>query len=170
MSLSAKILCSTCGREILPPDAPPSDHGRCICKPEEAQASAVEETGAVEQSRKSCYVCGADLAGQRRYKDRNGKYWCSKCRASDAQQKTAVKIYCCVDCGRSVDPAKLTDFRDIKLCSSCLAERTRKLGLHAKKRYIQKSFKREEWGTILKLVVAAIVLGALAIFGWMNRG
>ena len=73
-----------------------------------------------------------------------------------------------MDCGRSFDPRKLTDFRDIKLCSSCLAERSSKLKQRAKKEFTTKTFKQHEWGTVLKLLAAAIALSSLAYFGWTH--
>ena len=179
MSSGSHILCPTCGREILAPGTPESDHGRCTCAAKNdasndasgdasGDAPSPNDGDLARQSRKSCYVCGADLAGQRRYKDRNGKYWCATCRAAEAQQKTSAKVNSCDDCGRSFDPRKLTDFRDIKLCSSCLAERSSKLKQRAKKEFTPKTFKQHEWGTVLKLLAAAIALSSLAYFGWTH--
>ena len=39
---------------------------------------------------KHCCVCGVDVAGRKRYKDHDGRYWCEECKAAGREDRKSV--------------------------------------------------------------------------------
>lgn len=68
-----------------------------------------------------CCKCGKDLAGKKRYRDSVG-YWCEACHYAGNLEKKTNHVPC-DQCGRYVEPDKLTPYENIRICSRCLRER-----------------------------------------------
>src|ERR1041384_7680768 len=49
---------------------------------------------------KICCICGADVAGKQRMKDREGRYFCYDCGVEDSKRKHGEAGEMCADCHR----------------------------------------------------------------------
>ena len=69
---------------------------------------------------KVCCACGKDVAGQKRFKDAQGRYWCYDCGVEDHVRKHPEEALACVKCGEKFAPTKLFDFEGATFCEPCL--------------------------------------------------
>lgn len=118
---------------------------------------------------KTCCKCGKELTGRKRFKDRVGQYWCEACHFSEKRQET-VKHVPCDGCGRYVEPRKLTDYENIRICTRCLKER-RRINRRARRPVVFGAEHREyEKKTVMTLLVVAAVLLLIMLLsklGWL---
>ncbi|MGA2499303.1 MAG: hypothetical protein ABSH20_16310 [Tepidisphaeraceae bacterium] len=109
---------------------------------------------------KVCCVCGANLAGEKRYKDSEGRYWCCDCAKADTDKKTPAV---CPDCNQQLTAGDLTDFEGQKLCHACIGKRQ-----HAAKRAAQRKAAAEEEARVQQkqhrmVLIASGVAAALMV-------
>src|SRR4051794_26560572 len=65
-----------------PTSSPPHMHETI-----ETTALAEHDHPAATKSGKVCVACGKDVAGQKRFKDAQGRYWCYDCGVEDHLRK-----------------------------------------------------------------------------------
>ncbi len=77
---------------------------------------------------KVCCVCGANVSGRQRMRDREGRYWCMTCGEADKKHQSshgeAVGGLCAV-CGDHFPDNQLTRFEGTKFCHACARKRYR---------------------------------------------
>lgn len=74
---------------------------------------------------KACCACGADVAGQPRMKDSQGKYWCVPCGQADQRTKQITATHAnCSGCHKSFAKGKLDKLGEGFYCKACLKKRT----------------------------------------------
>ena len=79
-------------------------------------------------STKACCSCGADVTGQRRMKDSQGRYWCVPCGEADERKKQlAASESHCAGCRKTFAKGKLNRDGEHFFCKACLKKRTRVL-------------------------------------------
>jgi uncharacterized protein YbaR (Trm112 family) len=88
-------------------ETPPYDHG--------PQASARPGTSG-RAAQKLCRVCGKDLTGKPRLRDKQG-YLCKAC--SDAEDDKSAQTLTCPECHRKLRIAGFIDYRGTLICKSC---------------------------------------------------
>ena len=81
---------------------------------EEAQAAAAEKVVTVE---KVCRICGKNVAGHRRIRDKLG-YLCLPCSKSE-DEAAAEGLVRCGECNKRLKPAGLTDYHGTMICKKC---------------------------------------------------
>lgn len=69
---------------------------------------------------KHCCVCGADVAGRKRYKDHDGRYWCEECKQAGREPGDGIP---CADCHIATAIPDLVEHGTLRLCKACDAKR-----------------------------------------------
>ena len=87
-----------------------------------ALAEPAGSASAASSSAKSCCACGKDVAGQKRFKDAQGRYWCYDCGVEDHVRKHPEEAIACAKCTEKFAPTKLFDFEGATYCEACLAK------------------------------------------------
>jgi hypothetical protein len=118
---------------------------------------------------KKCYVCGADLAGRVRLKDKLGRYWCKECSAADARAKKREDELRCADCSRVFPANKLKYFQTDRVCATCYKEREQALEKKIVKANAEKVHKTHEWKQLKWLAIIAVGLIVIATIFQMMR-
>src|ERR1043165_666961 len=108
---TGQIVCPDCGK-IIAPAGEVEEHRRCQCS-EKGDTDVI-----TVQTAKTCYVCGVDLAGKKRLKDKLGRYWCNECAEADERAKKRGEELRCPDCGRVFPVGKLMYFQTERVCAS----------------------------------------------------
>lgn len=128
--------------------------------------------------RKTCHICGVDVAGKPRQKDEQGRYWCIACaknadKKADESGKGRAKTVQCPDCGQRVSPVLMKAFEGTTLCEPCLQIRTRE---HAQAQARREAAarggeeeKRQRSYLILLLVVALVLTGFSAFWNGLIK-
>lgn len=109
---------------------------------------------------KICCVCGANVAGERRYKDSQGRYWCCDCVKSDGQQK---KSAACPDCGQAFAAKDLVDHEGARICAACRDQRIKKAKREAARKAAAEEAARLQLIRRKRLMVTLSVVVALAV-------
>jgi hypothetical protein len=68
---------------------------------------------------KVCCHCGKNVAGQKRFKDADGRYWCYDCGVEDHVRKHPEEGIACAGCGGKFAPTQLTEFEQQVYCEPC---------------------------------------------------
>jgi hypothetical protein len=100
----------------------------------------MESSGSGQSSGgKNCYVCGADLSGQRRYKNEQG-YYCPACarqmdKNDEAKERAddAAGLVKCPSCRRKLKPAAFGIYQGRTLCKQCIMSKQEGPGLKVAK-------------------------------------
>src|SRR5690349_5476991 len=133
--MPTEVTCPDCGKTIAPRGSI-DELLRCKCaeKPGfKKKTDTVDDEiesfadGSVASKEKTCYVCGASLAGRVRLKDHLGRYWCKQCASADKKAKRHEEKGRCSDCSRVFDPDKLIMFQNVKVCPTCFKAREKAL-------------------------------------------
>ena len=105
-------------RAVMPP---PPDASRSSSSSSSRGLSPSETVdGATVE--KICVVCGANVAGKPRLKDKQGQYFCIECGEADSERKHAVGTPC-TDCKKKFPDAQLHLHKGEQVCEACLAKR-----------------------------------------------
>ena len=94
----------------------PSDESRSS----RGLSSSETVDGAVVE--KICVVCGANVAGKPRLKDKQGQYFCIECGEADSERKHSVGTPC-TDCKKKFPDKELHQHNGEPVCEACLAKR-----------------------------------------------
>ena len=127
---------------------------------------------AVATEIKKCCVCGKDLSGQPRKKDKNGKYWCMACDAQSkdasspaGKSRVAGPSAACPDCGKSFPKSSLKDVGGVACCERCAYVRTLEGKAHGKgQRARVAASDPDARKRLVTLVVVAGSIGAFAAY------
>ena len=113
------VTCPECGGVI----GGDGSDGRSVCHCGEDQPATGPRPGMPQPKEiaKVCCKCGKDLANKKRFKDSLG-YWCEACHFSDKKSQVGNQVPC-DSCGRYLEPNKLIDYENIRICSRCLRDR-----------------------------------------------
>lgn len=136
---------------------------------------------------KVCVICGVNVAGQRRYKDGAGRYYCEECftaqtsdadsddaagsaaapsRATPAPAPKAKRLATCPDCKQEFEPASLIDFSGVKLCEKCIQHREQAARREAARiAAAEEEARRQEQRKKMWMLIGGIVVAALALYG-----
>jgi hypothetical protein len=164
--MSTEVVCPDCGKTIAPRGSI-DESARCRCA-ESATARArtqnlddeIDSLSTRQQQDKTCYICGASLAGRVRLKDHLGRYWCKQCASADKRAKRHEEKGRCADCSRIFAPDKLIMFQNVKVCSSCFKVREKAL----EKKITKENFvKAHEGIEKTKLIWMAVIAGGLVL-------
>src|SRR4051812_21671545 len=167
--METDVVCPDCGR-VIAPRGSIAEAMRCRCsdgKGASAAASAALDAevaaagAAASKGEKSCYICGASLAGRVRLKDNLGRYWCKQCASKDKRQKRHEEKGRCGDCSRVFPPDKLQYFQNAKICPSCFKAREKALEKKITKQAVETIHDKHEKKKLLWMAV--IVVGLLLL-------
>jgi len=78
--------------------------------------------GTKGSQQKLCCACGKDVAGQKRFKDVQGRYWCYECGVEDHVRKHPEEAIACSKCTEKFAPTKLFEFEGATYCEACLTK------------------------------------------------
>lgn len=144
------------------------DGARPVGTAEAGDSVAGESAMAVGRSKagmKVCCVCGADVTGQKRYKDGEGRYWCFVCGTKDEERKHPVP---CPDCGQNFPKSELKEIEKVEVCPACYAKREQAAKRAAARIAAAEAEALEEQKHRKVMLILAGVLGVLlAVFAGM---
>lgn len=167
--METDVVCPDCGRVIAAPGAI-AEGMRCRCHDAKGaagiaaviDAEILAKQKSTKEGEKSCYVCGASLAGRVRLKDNLGHYWCKQCASADKKQKRREERNTCADCSRPFPKEKLQFFQNVKLCPTCFKAREKVLEKKITKQAAETIHDKHEKKKLLIMGIIAIVLLGLA--------
>jgi hypothetical protein len=176
--LSTKLICPECGGVLGPAEPGVSS---CTCFKSGSSPPALDQAGLdesgfakptveeslsdthpVETVSKTCFKCGADVAGKKRYKDSRG-YMCADCNRAEVQAEKAGTTPC-AECGRRVKDAGLVEFRGMRICKLCIAE-LRDADKKKIKLVSSKNFEAQDKRTLKILILIMLILAVLMVVG-----
>lgn len=68
---------------------------------------------------KVCCSCGKNLAGKKRMRDSEGRYWCVECGKKDEERKRGKAGVACASCGDSFPAGDLKTYGVKQYCKPC---------------------------------------------------
>ncbi len=178
--MATVVICPDCGGAIGGDPSDPSMR-KCKCPPARVSSngsdtinssSAMMNTSTATapettSTKKTCCICGKDVTGRKRMKDREGKYFCIECGTADSAKKRITRTPC-GGCEKHFPISDMYKMGGVYLCNNC---RVAKLEHAAKKRNliggIGSAFRSHEMGRVKVLLLIAAVL--LLIAWWANR-
>ena len=121
------------------------------------------------QGAKLCCKCGVNVAGKKRLKDHDGRYWCAECHTADEKRKKLVAGGICAGCGEAFHGPGLTLIGDETFCKPCLKVRARKetAGFANNVKDMLKGSRDQEKRTTLTLLIVSAVIVAAALWHWL---
>ena len=125
--------------------------------------------GTTTAGAKICCKCGVDVAGKKRLKDSEGRYWCAECGASDEKRKKLIANGICAGCGEPFPRHDLTIIGDNTYCKPCLKTRARKetAGFAANVKDMLSGSRDHEKRTALTMLIISAILVAAAVWHWL---
>jgi hypothetical protein len=119
---------------------------------------------------KLCCKCGVDVAGRKRLKDHQGRYWCPECSQSDEKRKRLIEGGICAVCGEAFHGHELSVIADATYCKRCLKTRARRetAGFVANVKDMLSGSRDHEKRTVLTFLIVSAVLVAAAVWHWMR--
>src|SRR5690348_4289463 len=114
---ATEITCSECGK-VIAPAGTIAESRRCLCAERPHRNPPAVESALEAKAPKTCYVCGKNLEGRTRLKDKLGRYWCRECSDADERAKKREEELRCPDCGRFFPEHKLVYFQTDRVCQS----------------------------------------------------
>src|SRR5215470_6156709 len=141
--MATEVICPDCGK-VIAPRGQVDESARCRCaesaRPKSRMQNLDDEIDSLSSKpaeEKTCYVCGASLAGRVRLKDNLGRYWCKQCASADKRARRHEEKGRCPDCSRVFPPDKLQFFQNAKICPTCFKEREKALEKKIKKQAVE---------------------------------
>ena len=196
--MEGEVVCPDCGKAIAPKGSI-EEVLRCRCAESKVPKTSIatvptrprisvpiptvdpstdepskDDTDSIESAmpastEKRCYVCGTDLAGRVRLKDKLGRYWCKECSAADERAKKREDELRCADCSRVFPAGKLKYFQTDQVCATCYKERERVLEKKIVKANAEKVHKSHEWGQLKWMAIIAVGLIVIATIFQLMR-
>jgi hypothetical protein len=119
-------------------------------------------------SGKACCACGKDVAGQKRFKDAQGRYWCYDCGVEDHVRKHPEEGVACAKCGEKFAPTKLLDFENAAYCEPCLTKQkaSRKREQMRIAAAAEEARQQERRRKLALITTVVLVLAACALAVW----
>jgi hypothetical protein len=135
----------------------------------ERVASSADSTISSAITVKLCCVCGMDLHGKVRYKDSDGRYWCTTCNEADLQRRQPVN---CPDCSREMLMGDMHDFKGTLVCQPCWDKRRQQSKREeariraAEEAAAEEARRRHLWK--LAIITAMVVLALYGIYAFLH--
>ena len=153
--------CSGCGTALDLTDLADNRCHKCGQTPEFRPAETVE--GVVQ---KLCVVCGADVAGQPRMKDKSGAYFCIPCGKADTKKKHSVGTPC-KDCGDKFPDEQLHMHNGDQVCDGCLASRRAKQRENSRKFRAQAEADESSHARHIQIGAGIAAVAAAGVIWWL---
>ncbi|MEL7239944.1 MAG: hypothetical protein AAGK78_13895 [Planctomycetota bacterium] len=119
-----------------------------------------DERRAETDNKKICRLCGKDLRGHKRYKDKDG-YLCKDCNKEDLAQRIP-----CAECGAPTLPHALHPWGPISICSACKNDHEN----DPNKKFRRKvSTKKHETHELKKVIVIGAIVAGLGAVVLLSR-
>ena len=121
---------------------------------------------------KLCCACGKDVAGQKRFKDAEGRYWCYDCGVEDHVRKHPEDGIACAGCGEKFAPSHLHEFDDDVYCDPCLKkiQAARKREIARKAAAAEEARLQEKHRKMLLIGAGAVAVIGVAAALWATMG
>jgi hypothetical protein len=121
--------------------------------------------GAAVAVEKICVICGANVAGRPRLKDRQGQYFCIECGEADSERKHAVGTPC-TDCKKRFGEKEIHQHNGEPVCDACLMKRHQAERDHARRMRAQHEEEEAARARKIQISVAVgiVVLAIVAYF------
>lgn len=118
---------------------------------------------------KVCIICGVDVNGKPRVKDRDGNYYCLPCEQSEKEKRQSAQL-ACPDCGRFFPSDRLEEHGGQLVCAGCIRARRQK--------YQKTKFRMAAAGSTdarlrarrIQIIGGAALLVVVIILCWMAFG
>jgi DNA-directed RNA polymerase subunit RPC12/RpoP len=150
--MATVTFCSGCGAAL---DLADLADNRCPKCGQTAEFRPAESVDGVVQ--KLCVICGADVAGQPRMKDKNGSYFCIPCGKADSNRKHSVGTPC-KECGDKFPDEQLLLHNGEKVCEGCLNRRRERQRENSRK-FRAQAYEDDRKHTIHVQIGAGVVMG-----------
>ena len=108
---------------------------------------------------KVCRLCGKDLRGHKRYKDKDG-YLCRECNADDLAQRIP-----CAECGTPTLPHALHPWGPISICASCKVDHENDPQKKFRRKVSTKKIESHERNRVLLITAVVLAAGLLLVLG-----
>jgi len=150
----------------LPPEVKAPPKKPRVVPTEHVEVTLPAETPAAPL--KLCEACGKNLAGHRRFRDNDGKYWCPGCRdkekAQPAPEPSDPSRTDCPRCGTKILVQNLMTYDGGLVCPKChrqLKEEEKLTDNRLKK--INEAFKEKDYKRLIPLFAIIGVLGLIML-------
>jgi len=162
-----ELLCPECGGVVGATETteagPP-----CKCfipEPVDKSETVTDAPPPVEETpvAKICRICGKDVAGQKRVKDRLG-YYCVECAREEDKKEHQGRVRCRA-CGHLVKEENLTLYEGTRMCPKCHRERIEVQKQQIKRMGFKAARTRAEIQRIYGLVATLVVLMVIMAYG-----
>jgi DNA-directed RNA polymerase subunit RPC12/RpoP len=114
--------------------------------------------------KKICSACGKNVAGEKRFKDAEGRYWCYDCGIEDHIRKHPDEGIACPDCQGKFPPSQLMEFEGQRFCQTCTHKR-KKQKKREEARIAAAAAEAAAQQLRYKLLIAGVVVFVLAAVG-----
>ena len=98
--------------------------------------------------KKVCCACGKNVAGEERFKDRQGFYWCMDCGVQENRAKhtigRAAEPVKCADCTRTFPADQMVERDRGRVCPECAATHEKRAAREAAREAARKAAVAEE--------------------------
>ena len=111
---------------------------------------------------KVCRICGENVAGKKRYKDKRG-YLCEQC--DDLERARRIE---CAECGKPTAPEDLRPWGPISICAKCHADREADPRKRRMKQVSSRHFEAYEKQVTIAVAGVLAFLGLLMILSKMG--
>jgi DNA-directed RNA polymerase subunit RPC12/RpoP len=171
------VRCPDCGGIVGATEAT-DDGPPCKCFNQEYRSADTSDAGGdsggtdvmpAAGAVKVCRVCGKDLTGKKRLKDRLG-YWCPECAEED-KKRNVEHGTACAQCGRKVPEKSMTSVDGKLMCSRCFREQ-RQLREPGNKKFraiSDNAYKEHEKRNMIVMAVVLAILLVLMYIAWIHR-
>lgn len=159
--METTVFCPDCGGVIGG-----SQDGRKPCTCSDPPSGPLPGMPNPPEKHKVCCKCGKELEGKKRFKDSLG-YWCEACHFTERRQEK-VKHVPCDACGRYVEPYRLTEYENIKICGRCLKERKRQSRKTLRPIVFGSAHREQEKRSMVTLALLALVLLLIILLASMK--
>jgi hypothetical protein len=113
---------------------------------------------------KICVVCGENVAGRPRLKDREGRYFCIACGEADSERKHSVGTPC-TDCKKKFPDNQLQLHNEQPVCEACLTKRHQEERDAARRLRAQHEEEEERRARKKQIIIGiAVVVVAIALY------
>jgi len=118
---------------------------------------------------KICIVCGIDVNGKPRVKDREGNYYCLPCDEAQKQQLQAARL-ACPDCGRFFPKDHLEEHGGQLVCPGCIRKRRRNYQQTKSRFAAAGAIDAKQRARRIQIIGGVVLLVMVIVLCWMALG
>lgn len=115
---------------------------------------------------KICTICGDDVNGKPRIRDREGNYYCVSCDESQKQQRQSAQ-QACPDCGRFFPKDKLEPHGGQFVCPGCVRKRREKYQQTKSRMAAAGTADAKQRARKIQIIGGAALVVAVVVLIWM---